>query len=73
VKLGPEFTAWLRYRSQQLAPELSQLIKNLIDGTRNLAEIYRAVSSMDRSIQLTSVEQYVRQLAANGWVEISSK
>jgi hypothetical protein len=73
VKLGPDFTTWLRYSSPQLGPELSQLIKNYIDGSRNLAEIYRAASVTNRSIQLSAVEQFVRSLAMNGWVEISSK
>jgi hypothetical protein len=73
VKLGPEFMAWLRYRPQQLDFEVSQLIKNLIDGTRSVAEIYRAVSVAGRSIQLAMVEQFVRELAAKGWAEIISK
>lgn len=73
IRLGPEFIAWLRYRSQQLDVEVADLIKNLIDGTRSVAEIYRAVSLADRSIELRQVEQFVRELAAQGWVEITSK
>ncbi len=73
IPLGPGFREWMSFTSPQLGDELSQLVKSLIDGRRDLAEIHRAVSAWGHRVPLSALEQFVEQLVARGWVRIESK
>ncbi len=73
LPLGPEFRAWLDYVSPRLGPELSTLLKNLIDGQRSLAHLYWAALAQFERVTPADVEAFVAELKGRGWVALEER
>ncbi len=73
LPLGPEFRAWLDYVFPPLGPELSTLVKNLMDGQRNLAQIYGAALVASEDVKPADIEAFARELVRKEWIRLEER